>query len=92
MYDRNEPPQLQLVGFCDFVGVDIAPVSKKTAVKIIINTCYLIKWITCKDEEQTIGELGDYDDENSGDHDELWSLEEFHGYLLLWKYSDRKSC
>ena len=24
----------QLVGFCDFVGVDIAPVSKKTAVKV----------------------------------------------------------
>ena len=32
-YDRNEPPQPQLVGFRDLVGVGIAPVSKKTAVK-----------------------------------------------------------
>ena len=33
MYDWKQPPQPQMVGFCDFVGVDIAPVSKKTAVK-----------------------------------------------------------
>ena len=35
-YDWNEPPQPQLVGFHDFDGVDIAPVSKKTAVKWIM--------------------------------------------------------
>ena len=29
---ETNPPQPQLVGFCDFVGVDIAPVSKKSAV------------------------------------------------------------
>ena len=32
-YDGNESPQPQVVGFCDLVGTDIAPVSKKTAVK-----------------------------------------------------------
>ena len=32
-YDWNEPPEPQLVPFRDFVGVNIAPVSKKTAVK-----------------------------------------------------------
>ena len=32
-YDWNESPQPQLVWFCDLVGVGIAPVSKKTAVK-----------------------------------------------------------
>ena len=35
MYDWNEPPEAQLVHFRDFVGVNIAPVSKKTAVKYI---------------------------------------------------------
>jgi hypothetical protein len=30
---ETNPPQPQLVGFRDFVGVDIAPVSKRTAVK-----------------------------------------------------------
>jgi hypothetical protein len=34
-YDWNEPPQPQLVVFCDLVGVDIAPVSKKSAVKFL---------------------------------------------------------
>ena len=34
-YDWNEPPEPQLVPFCDFVGVNIAPVTKKTAVKWI---------------------------------------------------------
>ena len=34
MYDWNQPPQLQLVGFLDLVEIDIAPVSKKTAVKV----------------------------------------------------------
>ena len=33
-YDWNESPQPQMVGFCDLVGTDTAPVSKKTAVKI----------------------------------------------------------
>ena len=32
-YDWNKPPEPQLVPFRDFVGVNIAPVSKKTAVK-----------------------------------------------------------
>ena len=32
-YDWNEPPEPQLVPFPDFVGVNIASVSKKTAVK-----------------------------------------------------------
>ena len=32
---RNEPPQPQFVVFFDLVGVDIAPVSKKTAVKYL---------------------------------------------------------
>ena len=32
-YDWNEPSEPQLVPFRDFVGVNIAPVSKKTAVK-----------------------------------------------------------
>ena len=32
-YDWNEPPQPQMVGFRDLVGVGIAPVSKTTAVK-----------------------------------------------------------
>ena len=31
-----------MVGFCDFVGVDIAPVSKKTAVKYVFLS---IHWI-----------------------------------------------
>ena len=35
-YDWNEPPEQQLVPFHDFVGVNIAPVSKKTAVKLDI--------------------------------------------------------
>ena len=34
-YDWNESPQPQMVGFRDLVGTDIAPVSKKTAVKVI---------------------------------------------------------
>ena len=32
-YDWDEPPQPQLLRFCDLVGVGIAPVSTKTAVK-----------------------------------------------------------
>ena len=32
-YDWNESPQPQMVGFCNLVGTDIAPVSKKIAVK-----------------------------------------------------------
>ena len=32
-YDWNKPPEPQLVTFRDFVGVDIASISKKTAVK-----------------------------------------------------------
>ena len=32
-YDWNESPQPQMVGFCDLVGTDTAPVSKKPAVK-----------------------------------------------------------
>ena len=32
-YDWNESPQPQMVGFWNLVGTDIAPVSKKTAVK-----------------------------------------------------------
>ena len=32
-YDWNQSPQPQMVGFRDLVGTDIAPVSKKTAVK-----------------------------------------------------------
>ena len=32
-YDWNEPPQPQLAGLRNSVGVGIAPVSKKTAVK-----------------------------------------------------------
>ena len=56
MYDWNELFQPQLVGFCDFVGVDIAPVSKKSAVKsylgnspwfglsrsVVSNKCYFV--------------------------------------------------
>ena len=34
-YDLNEPPQPQLVGFRNLVGVGIAPLSKKTAVKYV---------------------------------------------------------
>ena len=34
-YDWNESPQPQMVGFCNLVGTDIAPVSKKTAVKTL---------------------------------------------------------
>ena len=30
---ENGPPQPQIVGFCHLVGVGIAPVSKKPAVK-----------------------------------------------------------
>ena len=32
-YDWNKSPQPQMVGFRDLVGTDIAPVSKKTAVR-----------------------------------------------------------
>ena len=32
-YNWNKSPQPQMVGFCDLVGTDTAPVSKKTAVK-----------------------------------------------------------
>ena len=30
---ETKPPEPQLVTFCDFVGVNIAPVSKKTVAK-----------------------------------------------------------
>ena len=33
-YEWNGPPQQQMVRFCNLVGTDIAPVSKKTAVKV----------------------------------------------------------
>ena len=35
-YDWNESPQPQTVEFFDLVGTDIAPVSKKTAVKVFL--------------------------------------------------------
>ena len=35
-FELNGPPQPQMVGFCDLVGVGIAPVSKKNAVKIYL--------------------------------------------------------
>ena len=44
-YDWNESPQPQMVGFCDLVGTDIAPVSKKTAVKWHFKKCAHQKYI-----------------------------------------------
>ena len=41
-YEWNGPPQPQTVGFCDLVGTGIAPVSKKTAVKYLNTTTYLL--------------------------------------------------
>ena len=38
-YDWNESPQPKMVGFRDLVGTDIAPVSKKTAVKSRLELC-----------------------------------------------------
>ena len=35
-YEWNGPPQPQMVGFCDLVGTDFAPVSNKTAVKALL--------------------------------------------------------
>ena len=35
-YDWNKSPQPQMVGFWNLVGTDIAPVSKKTAVKTFL--------------------------------------------------------
>ena len=42
-----------MVGFCDFVGVDIAPVSKKTAVKSPESLDKLINCVLITDLKKT---------------------------------------
>ena len=54
MYDWNELPQPQLVGFCDLVGVGISPVSKKKLLLSVL-VYFLRNWnVNSAEEHPTV--------------------------------------
>ena len=52
MFEWNGLPQPEMVGFCDLVGVGIAPVSKKPAVNRLpwfaLNFCIYLFFVSAK--------------------------------------------